>query len=77
MLAPYQVMSAMRIFCVQAGAQNAPSQSNLMHFPWLYREEGRHYHTLDHVADMLEGAERDFRNLDRPGLVQLAIFFHE
>ncbi|CAM9355670.1 unnamed protein product, partial [Laminaria digitata] len=42
-----------------------------------YSEEGRHYHTLDHVADMLEGAERDFPNLDRPGLVQLAIFFHD
>eukprot|EP00904_Undaria_pinnatifida_P010106 jgi/Undpi1/6225/HiC_scaffold_20.g08709.m1 len=42
-----------------------------------YSEEGRHYHTLEHVADMLEGADRDFSNLGRPGLVQLAIFFHD
>ncbi|CAM9922477.1 unnamed protein product [Pylaiella littoralis] len=42
-----------------------------------YSEEGRHYHTLEHLADMLEHADRDFPGLRRPRLVQLAIFFHD
>ncbi|CAM9669834.1 unnamed protein product [Choristocarpus tenellus] len=40
-----------------------------------YREPVRYYHTLDHIADMLEGS-KEFE-LSRPELVQLAIFFHD
>lgn len=40
-------------------------------------EQGRHYHTLEHVADLLEGAERDFDSFRNRRVVQLAIFFHE
>ncbi|CAM9284856.1 unnamed protein product [Ascophyllum nodosum] len=41
------------------------------------REQGRFYHTMEHVADMLEAAESDFKDIRRPRLVQLAIFFHD
>ena len=40
-------------------------------------EQGRFYHTLEHVADMLEGADRDIEGIKQPRLVELAIFFHE
>ncbi|CBN78652.1 conserved unknown protein [Ectocarpus siliculosus] len=63
--------------CHALGIDNAPSEEWGETLRDGYSEEGRHYHTFEHVADMLEQADRDFPNLRHPRLVQLAIFFHD
>ncbi|CAM9351810.1 unnamed protein product [Chrysoparadoxa australica] len=42
-----------------------------------YGEWHRHYHTLEHLEDMLTGLDYFCESLNRPDVVQLAIFFHD
>ena len=42
-----------------------------------YSEKQRHYHTLDHIADMVARWKGRRDKLQDPNLVAYAIFFHE
>ena len=42
-----------------------------------YSASGRHYHTLQHVRDLLDLAERPAAPLHDPVVVQLATWFHD
>jgi len=43
----------------------------------LYGEAGRHYHTLDHIADLLQLLDAHGRALGDRDAVELAIYFHD
>lgn len=43
----------------------------------LYSEPLRHYHTLEHIADLLALSARHRETLGQPDVVDLAIFFHD
>src|SRR5262245_30168638 len=42
-----------------------------------YSEEGRHYHTLDHIGALLHQLDRHDEGLVDRNAVELAIFFHD
>lgn len=42
-----------------------------------YRAKGRHYHTLQHLADMFERWEEVPDSVDDPEVFSLAIFYHD
>jgi predicted metal-dependent HD superfamily phosphohydrolase len=42
-----------------------------------YSEQGRHYHTLDHLAALFVLLDRHGEGLANRGAVELAIFFHD
>jgi predicted metal-dependent HD superfamily phosphohydrolase len=42
-----------------------------------YSAPGRHYHTVNHLADMLAGLDDFVEVVERPVVIYLAIFFHD
>lgn len=42
-----------------------------------YAEPHRHYHTLQHLAECLDGFEQERAQAQRPAEVALALFFHD
>ena len=58
---------------VGAGAA-APTFAELVR---AYSGSGRHYHTLDHIAALLDLLDQYGEGLADPGAVELAIFFHD
>ena len=58
---------------VGAGAA-APTFAELVR---AYSGSGRHYHTLDHIAALLDLLDQYGKGLADPGAVELAIFFHD
>ncbi|MDM0113034.1 N-methyl-D-aspartate receptor NMDAR2C subunit [Variovorax sp. J22R133] len=42
-----------------------------------YSEPQRHYHTLQHLRECLDGFERERASAERPGEVALALWFHD
>jgi predicted metal-dependent HD superfamily phosphohydrolase len=58
---------------VDAGAAG-PTLAELV---GAYSEEGRHYHTLDHIAALLHLLDRHGQGLVDRKAVELAVFFHD
>eukprot|EP00752_Nemacystus_decipiens_P010247 g9131.t1 len=71
------VLLRWRSLCSELGIEDAVAEEWGNQLRQGYSEEGRHYHTLEHLADMLEHADSDFPSLRHPRLVHLAIFFHD
>lgn len=42
-----------------------------------YSHSDRHYHNLDHISDMLELLDKHMGKIERPSLMELAIWFHD
>lgn len=56
--------------------------ADLAHTAWLeleeaYTEPHRHYHTLTHIAAVLEGLDRHRSQFDDPQTAELALFYHD
>ena len=58
---------------MEAGA----ASSTLAELVGAYSEEGRHYHTLDHIAALFDLLDRHGQGLVDRNAVELAIFFHD
>eukprot|EP00903_Cladosiphon_okamuranus_P009506 g9058.t1 len=71
------VLLRWRSLCRELGVEDALAEEWGNQLREGYSEDGRHYHTLEHLADMLEHADSDFPSLRHPPFVQLAIFFHD
>lgn len=54
-----------------------PKPEVFAHLERLYRQEGRYYHTDQHVAECLVSLHRHLHLAEKPAEVELAIWFHD
>jgi len=72
-----QVEVRWRALFDRLGVDAGAAGSALAELVGAYSEDGRHYHTLDHIAALLHLLDRHGQGLVDRKAVELAIFFHD